>query len=564
MVFILSHFPRRTSFSRAPKEQPMTPLSTNKKIKLFFLLLTIISGIIALWPYQDFQYWISQGDHGRDLYAFKKTMQGSVPYRDYFWVFGPIMPYYYSLFFKIFGLHIHSILLAQNILILAVGILIFLTASIFLPGLLSYVVALWYWAFRGLDFFYTYNHIGAVVAMVASFYCLFLYVNKPRLKYVVWGCLSLLAVMLIRFNVGVVCLMAFSLGLLFADVIMKNPLARRNRLSHAAWAIGTLALAVIIYILFFWKLPSHIFFQSFPFKKDMRTDIAPSIFVALDWLFSYAVQFSTSTLPRVFFSGVVLLSGAQTVFFLVNRTNPSNDKRKIMTCLLALSLYLLLPLHEFILSGTFYRLCWIFPFTLIGCFFIIHHGIRSLSPSIKLLISMVLFFLSANSLLNDSIVLWTTKKPWHSLNLNGERIYTNQTPDWFFTVEKTTEFIRANVPPGQKIFALPFDPLYYFLTDRDSASRQLIFFEHTKIPPEQEQGVINDLIRHNVQYIVLSNRMASPYEGLGTLGKDYCPMLYQYIVSNYDVLLTVGPQGTSPGWAWNHEVKILKRKTLLR
>lgn len=539
----------------------MPDQNAQQKIKYFFLVLTILSGIIALSPYQNFQYWIAQGDHGRDLYAFKKTMEGALPYRDYSWQFGPLMPYYYSLFFKFLGVHIQSILWGQNLLYLAAGLLVFLTANIFISPSLSYVAALWYWAFRGMDFFYTYNHVGGVVAILAAFYSLLCYINIPRRSCVLGGLASCLALMLIRLNMGIATLTALGLGILFCDLIEKNPRARQNRRTYGLWILGTLGVALGIYAFFFLPLPFYIFYESFPFKKEHRTDMAPSIFIALRWLVENMVRSATASFPRLFFSSIILFAGAQTALTSFDRKTSSAHKRKLAAGGVGFLFFLLFNLHEYILSGVFYRLSWVFPLLILLCFFLLHGGIRALSSTVKLLVTLTLFLLSANSLSQDNTVLTLAKRPENSLTINGERIYTYQTTDWFLTVQYTTAFIQSHVPPGQPIFALPFDPLYYYLTGRDSANRQLIFFEHSNIPVEQEEAVIADLNRTRVPYIILSNRMHAPDDMLGTLGKDYCLRLYAFIAANYEVVVTVGPWDAKPWWAWNHGVKILKRKS---
>ena len=68
--------------------------------KYVFFLLTLIGGILIYFPAHNYQPLLAQGDHGRDLYAFDQTIHGAKPYRDYWWVYGPLMPYYYALFFK--------------------------------------------------------------------------------------------------------------------------------------------------------------------------------------------------------------------------------------------------------------------------------------------------------------------------------------------------------------------------------------------------------------------------------------------------------------------------------
>src|SRR3989338_668613 len=141
--------------------------------RLLFLFLTVVAGLLVLLPFHDFQYFLAQGDHGRDLYCFKKTLDGALPYRDYSWLFGPLMPYYYSACYLLGGISIQSVLLGQGLLILLAGILIYLICAAFLPPALSFVCAFWYWSYRGTEFFYTYNHIGVIVAILVAIYCVF-------------------------------------------------------------------------------------------------------------------------------------------------------------------------------------------------------------------------------------------------------------------------------------------------------------------------------------------------------------------------------------------------------
>ena len=79
---------------------PFADFFQNRTAVFFLTLLT--AGVI-LYPTINYQPWLASGDHGRDLYCFKATLDGAVPYRDYWWVYGPIMPYYYAVFLKFFG-----------------------------------------------------------------------------------------------------------------------------------------------------------------------------------------------------------------------------------------------------------------------------------------------------------------------------------------------------------------------------------------------------------------------------------------------------------------------------
>ena len=92
-------------------------------VKFLTLLLVFLAGILITAPYVNYQDFLSQGDHGRDLYAAQAVYRGELPYRDFWWVYGPLMPYYYGLFFKIFGVHISSMILGKLILRILGGIL---------------------------------------------------------------------------------------------------------------------------------------------------------------------------------------------------------------------------------------------------------------------------------------------------------------------------------------------------------------------------------------------------------------------------------------------------------
>ncbi len=93
-------------------------------LKCLVLLSVVAAGIVITAPYANYQDFLSQGDHGRDLYAAQAVYRGELPYKDFWWVYGPLMPYYFGLFFKIFGTHISSMLLGKLMIRVLGGILI--------------------------------------------------------------------------------------------------------------------------------------------------------------------------------------------------------------------------------------------------------------------------------------------------------------------------------------------------------------------------------------------------------------------------------------------------------
>jgi len=133
-------------------------------------------------------------------------------------------------------------------------------------------------------------------------------------------------------------------------------------------------------------------------------------------------------------------------------------------------------------------------------------------------------------------------------------------PQWTDTVNRVTGFLTTTLKKDDLFFAMPYDCLYYYLAGKESPTRQLIFFDHIKIPHEQEVSVTKELEGNKISYVLMSNRIISNELGLGIFGRTYCLLLSQYIHANFTPLGRQGGDWTQqPGWANNHGVIILRR-----
>jgi len=449
----------------------------SKQEKIFFLLLTIFAGIIILWPLHNFQNYLSQGDHGRDLYCFKKTMEGALPYRDYSWLFGPLMPYYYSIFYFLGGISIQSVLLGYLLLVLLTGIVIYLICSVFLSPAISFVCALWYWCFRGIEFFYTYNHNGGLLTLMIAFYCLLKYIRDNRLFYVYAGFISIFLLGLIRLNMGIAILIAFILALLLIDFVQKDPEASKKRQLYAYLFLAVLIGTFSIYWYLLYPLPDYAIQQSFPYAKSQRTDFSPTPFAAVIYSMHLIISYFLATLAQKIFGILLLLSALQSCILTFSNKTSKEFKKNLILIFSSLFIFIFFSSHEFIASGVYYRIYWFMPLIFITMFILIAVATKGISSIIiKPLIFLTLFLPPFINIYNDHILFRYFKNPAHLLQIGQNKIYTSQHPFWFHTVTSATNFIKKNVPPSDKILVLPFDPLYLFLSGRDSAARQLVFF----------------------------------------------------------------------------------------
>lgn len=533
----------------------MKPLRSPAKI--FFLFAVLITGVIFFFPNLNFQGMLSQGDHGRDLYCFRQTMDGAVPYRDYWWVYGPLMPYYYSVFFKFFGVSIQSILLGKIVLQILCGILFFLAAAVFIELPLAFIATLWFWTFNP-DFFFTYNHISGIAAYLAIIYCFFLYLNKPLTRYIYLGFLAIFILALIKVNIGISSLLGFTLSLLIADFLRKDFKPYKRNLYFRLTSITLLAIAAIYGILL-QGLPLYYIRQCFPYLKADHQYYS-SIGNALGLYLNFMKSTIASNTMNLAFAGIIIFSTIQTFFIIVKK----NCEEKLRISLLALFasfvVLSILNLHEFLNSAVLYRSFWIAPFKFLIIFIVISFGMRRLSPLTRAILWGILLFIIFTVNLTNVRVMQSLKDPAHYLSLKTAKIYVTNSSQWLDTVNQTTQYLMKNLSEDETFFALPYDPLYYFLTEKVSPTRQLIFFDHINIQPQQEQEIIQQLNVQGVNYILLSSRCCNAREtGLGTFGVSYCQLLAKYIHDHFEVVAAFGDWQNTPGWAWNHGTRIFKR-----
>ncbi|MFH1361003.1 MAG: hypothetical protein ABIJ41_08275 [Candidatus Omnitrophota bacterium] len=526
--------------------------------KFLLILLVILAGIVILYPYHNFQAYFSQGDNGRDFYAFKKTLEGGQPYRDYWWVYGPLMPYYYALFYKMFGISIQTVLLGKIVLWVLSGLFVYLALAAILPASFAFLASVWYWAFNP-TFTYTYNHIGGVCCTLLIIYLTFLYIKKPRTILILLNFVFLFVLCLIKINIGCAGLLAFAISLYIIDKISKNPLAVKNRKTGLCVLVAIPLLAAFIHWLFVRGLTVAEIRQCIIYLPEDRP-IHASILTTGQTLWGIMIHHVSSTLPNFLFSMLVLLCILNYIHMQRTKKMKGQEARQTSLSLAVLLIFSGFYSHEFLLSGIPYRLYWISFFLMMFNMILICKTIRFLPKFYKSLFLVIFLFMASLFIYDKRQLIKTYKIPAQRLLFKTADVYMANPCDWIMTVKLTTSYLTEHLDKNELFLALPYDPIYYFLTNKESPTRQLIFFDHINIPKEQEQEIIRELEKKNVHYIVLSSRLRSPAPGIGTFGETYCPVLAKYIDENFKVVAQFGNWQEPPIKAWEHHgTRILKR-----
>jgi len=523
------------------------------------LLIVFGLGILICAPYINFQNYLSQGDHGRDLYAAQAVYRGELPYRDFWWVYGPLMPYYYGLFFKIFGVHISSMILGKLILRIIGGILICLGLMQITSEIIAVLCACWFMLFHQ-DFFFTYNHLGGIVMILGVVYCLLSYIQRKSMK-AAWGSLIFIFTLcLIKINFGLAALAVSIITIGICDVLKVEKIGRCSLFFYFTALIGIPLLIFLIYWSLLKGLSVMEIRQCLPYMEGDQP-YAMNPLVAISIFLQNTLHTITSNWTNFSFAVILNASIIRSIYLIAKNQLTASRKNILLLSLGMLSLFYVANLHEFLKSGVWYRAFWAQPLSMMISFLFIDTAIQSISKTafkatLLFLVGLVLYsWFSIYAAVNAAKI--------ESQFLPNPRggIYIANSPSWIATVEQTTAFLNKTLKPGEIFFALPYDCLYYYLTDKKTPTRQLIFFEHIKIPPEQERSVIAQLEANHTHYVLLSSRAYAHIElGLGFLGKTYCPIIGKYILDNFIPIERFGDWKNEPGWAWNHGTLILKRK----
>ena len=526
------------------------------------------------WPELNFQDLLSQGDHGRDLYAFDAVTHGKLPYKDFWWVYGPLMPYYYGLFFKVFGVHITSVLLGRAILVVACSTFFYLAAACLMSPGLAFLASAWFTQGRQ-EFFFTYNHIGGIVAELVIGWCLLSYIKDASMRYLWMALISVFILGLIKINFGLAGLVGIMLSVLWIDFSRRRPFDdQKKKFFVCAAALVPLGLA-IIYWLLLKDLPLYAIRQCMPyFGDDQPYHASPLMvipyFLTQQWLslihsirdwqplfLFYGPPLPIGIIFTIILHGCTLLS----VYLLISRRVEKNYRQEILLALAIIGIFFVVYFHEFLVSGVWYRNYWSGPFLELFHFVMIAVVFTFIPKFLRILILIFLWRLVIIGIVAHIGIIQSQKQPYRYLTMDRGHIYVGNEPQWTDTVNRITEFLNTTLKKDDAFFAMPYDCLYYYLTGKASPTRQLIFFDHIKIPQQQDIAVIKELENNSISYILMSSRIISDEKGLGVFGKTYCLLLSQYVQDNFvPVIRQGGNWNQPPGWANNHGVIILKRK----
>ncbi len=544
----------------SPGRHPRAAIVNTSKF-LVFLILTVMLGIVHHAPFVNFQSAMAVGDHGFNLYAFERTAMGDTPYVDFWWCYGPFAPYYFAAFIKMFGASMSSVFAGKALLNFLAGLFCFLAVCRVASPILALTVTMFYWAYFP-DFFYSYNHTAGIACFMGLIFTLFSYYRDPRRRWIWAGFLFLLVLCLVRINMGIAMLFGFVTVLWAADRIFhKDKFSSRLPLYTGGSAL-VLGISLFIYWAMLHSLPLYKIQQCMPyFNKIYMADSDPEPFLKYKVYLGSLLQLVTSTYSFALLLLLLIACTARTVYLLL-RTPVDLTKHNPLHFAVAVTFFLgLLASHEFFLGAHVYRGIWTIPFQMIFFGLTIHFATRNIKPLVAQgLVLCVLAIVLLDLFQYYGRINNEYKVREQFLHAPKAKVYLGNRQPWIRTVEEIALYLNENLKEDETFFAVPYEPMYYFLTDRKSPTWHVMFVRGSGITEQQEQDIIATLKDPRITYVLLSNRYRYTAETrLGELGTTHLVEMSKYINNHFQTEKTFGAWDAEAGWNFNHGMKILRR-----
>lgn len=539
----------------------------------------VILGLIIFWPSRDVLPFLVQGDIGRDLYAYQRTAAGAIPYRDYYYTYGPLMPFYYAAFLKVLGVHISSVLWGKIVLNICSGLLIFLILDLWCSPLFGLLAASWFWIYN-LDILHTFNHIGGMPLVLSALYLILRYLKDRGWRWRLWLVPVLTLACLVKLNLGLVLVAASFVSLLMIDLCEQGRWKWPGFFKLAGTLCLPVALAVPVYLSLVAGLPSYYVKQCLPLSSQYLQAPADGNIGRMIGILNATV--SSRLKGQVFdvldLAGISLVPGqvlhwafaALLVFCGISGTVAAarawrkkgreifrGQEFLVATVLLT---FIFLSAHEFLLMALQrYQLYWAMAVLIVFVFFVAGTVLREKAVGQVVLAVLVFGFVISDVWGRYEFKRLLRQTPQQSIREHGRTVFIRNPPEWITVADQAVAYLNRHLGPGERFLALPYEPLYYYLTDRPSPVPELVFFDYCNISPVQEQRIIGDMERQKVNYVLISNRWLSPETGLGIFGVDYCPGLAKYISEHFQEEVTFGSWEQRCGWFFPHAVRIFRR-----
>jgi hypothetical protein len=571
--------------------------------------------LVALWAMRFYTTWGTWGnlsiDSGHEAYIPAVLANGKMLYRDVWWMYTPVAPYFNSLLFRVLGVRLEVLYWAGSLTALSSAILLFVTGkrlSSWLAGWTAGAVVLLQ-AFHAWHFSFPLPYSFApVYGCLAA--CLFLCcaVHAAFSRHWLWtfgaGTSAALA-LLLKLEFGAACYLA--LFLLIAGRALQRP-SRKNILTEIVVVLpGIVVCAVVVHWMisiagirfitqenisswptsYFMKVYGKVWLEktgfalSFAaFREALNRDvffvgILAELYLLARWkrpdarsailrvalaaaLIIYAVLQHWSPLgilaalvfPRDMVLYVLIAAVLSILFFLRHRSNSA----LAIAILLSLSSLVAFRLLLRMVPGgypIYYNGPVVLAYLLLARAMLPREG-RSPRLLVREELLLCLGCLAVVAIYSIRYIADRSDSAWLVTD-RGSILVPKQVAANY---QAGISFMKQKALMGEVVLSVPEDTSLYFLSGTECPTRVFQFSPGVVPPGKPTDETIREIERHRVRYLLWSNRTYPDY-GTPVFGVDFDQTLGKYLTSHYR---EIGPLVPGPNLEWQTSFKVWERK----
>jgi hypothetical protein len=553
-----------------------------------------LASIFLLWGFRFYSTWATWGlisvDVGREMYVPAMLANGKMLYRDVFYGYMPLGPYFNSWLFRLFGAHLNVLYWSGSLSALACALLLFATAKTLGSTLVGWTVAavILMQSFHGWLFSFPLSYsFPSVYGCVAACVCLFCIINAAKskgLRWIVAAANAAALAFLIKLEFGAACYLAL-LALLFSRALLQKQV-KRTALEVACALPGMLAIGMtaawMISIRGFEFITQENLSSTWPGSYFLRT-------YGKIWLQQTGLAITGSALLQSFLH-TLFAAGILLEFYLLFRKTPHLLRKCALSggLVAVLAIYFVYGLHQQWLPAV---ATIFFPQDMIlyigvGALLAYRRAFGSERMQALLPIALVATFAS----LLAARTLLSTLPLGYSIYYNGpsvlaflllvrplvprENLHTREifrsevaiclgclavasvyaarmTPDASDRSELLTErgnifvsnqaaanyqaaiqLMKNEAAAGRYVLSVPEDTSLYFLSKTEAPARLYFFAPGMLAPGKMTDEIIKEIDAKPIRYVLWSSRTFEEY-GAPRFGVDFDQRLGDYITSHF-------------------------------
>lgn len=566
----------------------------------------VILAAFLIFTWSTWAHWGNlRVDCGREMYVPQQLASGKMLYRDLWYPYGPMAPYWNAFLFQIFGTHLHVLYASGLAITLGFAFTLYAIGRRFIPTAASLlaVLCLFAQAFQpGLfNYILPYSYAATMGAFLAFLFLLFFLrslENKTHLDLLIAGLAAGLA-LATKVEFGVACYLTFVFSRSFQSYAQRSLRALFDGLTPFLLGL-CIPLAVSAYFIrrlslsfFLNDYYSTQFYVQYVKRQGLRfepsevlrqvLEIGISLifwFLAPKVLKFFVIKEKRRLALRVFLGGLLLavvylkwwafsargsyylwaglirfvafpqglywlVCIALVVLFLrVRRSSVQSGQLSLAAlCFFALFVGLRIISQAEAANYAIYYNTALFLIFLLVIYWIIDRATLLWLPWQRTTAVMILFVLEGGFILG-ALNPWRALPPVPLRTAQGV-IYAPWGEASAFN--EAIRFLDQKKAEGKRVLILPEETSLYFFTGLTAPSRWYMVHPGLLDNPSREQLYIRQVEDFGVDYVMLSNRTNREY-GFPFFGLDYNHEVYEWIQTHFELIGECGRFSRTNPW----------------